>query len=217
MRNPWTDLPTTAPFVLPCDEQAIAAFNASAKPDHTIHTEVLPAPFVGNPAAPIVLLNLNPGFSIRNEQFVEGTYYSQALRTNLVHAKQDYSFYVLDPRIDTNPGYSYWIRKLKPLIALYGQKKIANEVCVIELFPYHSEHFAGKLCVPSQTYSWYLVQEAMIRNALIIQMRSRRVWQKAILELASYPNYYCVNSPQNPTLSAKNCPKGFPEMVKVLG
>ena len=209
MRNPWTDLPTPAPFVLPCDKQAIVAFNASANPDHMIHTEVLPAPFVGSPAAPIVLLNLNPGYTKQHEKFVEDKYNSQAVKANLVHARQNYPFYVLDPRIDTNPGYRYWIRKLKPLIALYDQKKIANEVCVIELFPYHSEHFAGKLCVPSQTYSWYLVQEAMRRNALIIQMRSRRVWQKAILELASYPNYYCVNSPQNPTLSAKNVQRAF--------
>ncbi|MGZ6366320.1 MAG: hypothetical protein ACXWPS_10145 [Ktedonobacteraceae bacterium] len=217
MRNPWTDLPTTAPFVLPCDKQAIVTFNASAKPDHTIHTEVLPAPFVGNPAAPIVFLNLNPGYTKQHEQFVVDEYCNQATRANLVHASQDYPFYVLDPRIGSNPGYRYWTRILKPLIVLYGLKKIANEVCVVELFPYHSEHFAGKLCVPSQTYSWYLIQEAMRRNALIIQMRSRRLWQKAILELVSYPNYYCVNSPQNPTLSAKNSPKGFPEMVKVLG
>lgn len=217
MSNPWTDIPTTAPFVLPCDKQAIVAFNASAKPGHTIHTEVLPAPFVGSLVAPILLLNLNPGFSKRNEQYLEDKYYRQAVRANLVHDRQDYPFYVLDPRIDANPGYGYWIRILKPLIALYGLKKIANEVCVVELFPYHSEHFAGKLCVPSQKYSRYLVQEALRRNTLIIQMRGRIVWQKAILELASYSNYYCVNSPQNPTLSAKNCPKGFHEMVKELG
>jgi len=76
MRNPWTDLPATAPFVLPCDKEAIEAFNASAKPDHTIHTEVLPAPFVGNPTAPIVLLNLNPGYTKQHKQFVEDKYYS---------------------------------------------------------------------------------------------------------------------------------------------
>jgi hypothetical protein len=93
----------TAPFVLQCDKQAIVAFNASAKPDHTIHKEVLPVPFVGSPAAPILLLNPNPGFSKRHRQYREDKSYRQAFRDNLVPTRQDYSFYVLDHRIDTNP------------------------------------------------------------------------------------------------------------------
>ena len=70
MRNPWIDLPETAPFVLACDKQGIGDFNHTAKPEHTIHLELLPEPYTGNPEAMIILLNLNPGFYERNEKFL---------------------------------------------------------------------------------------------------------------------------------------------------
>src|SRR6266568_3689101 len=66
------------------------------------------------------------------------------------------------------------------------------------------------------TYSFYLVQEAMKRNALIIQMRSKRVWQETLPELMSYNNYYVLRNPRNPAISHYNCPDGFPEMTKIL-
>ncbi len=44
------------------DEPIIAAFNATAAERHCLHVQnMLPAPFIGDPAAPVVLLNLNPG------------------------------------------------------------------------------------------------------------------------------------------------------------
>jgi len=90
MRNPWIDLPATAPFVLPCDNQGILDFNNKAKPEHKIHLEVLPAPYTGNPEAKIVLLNLNPEFYKRNEEYLLGDeYFFKASRANLTHAKQE--------------------------------------------------------------------------------------------------------------------------------
>lgn len=62
MENPWRKLPEAAPFVLVCDQQRICDFNAIAKKEHKIHVEVLPEPYTGNPEAPVLLLNLNPGF-----------------------------------------------------------------------------------------------------------------------------------------------------------
>lgn len=218
MHNPWIDLPETAPFVLACDKQGIVDFNTKAKPEHKIHLELLPAPYTGNPEAKIVLLNLNPGFYERNERFLLGDeYFIKASRANLTHTQQAYPFYLLDPRNAASPGYYWWSRKLKPLIDRYGLKKVANKVCVVEYFPYHSVHFGCTIVVPSQAYNVYLVKEGLKRNALIIQMRSRRVWQHAIPGLASYPNYYELKNPQNPTISANNCPGGFPEILKVLG
>jgi hypothetical protein len=218
MRNPWIDLPETAPFVLACDKQAIFDFNHTAKPEHKIHLELLPEPYAGNPEAKIVLLNLNPGFYERNEQFLLGDkHFFNASRANLTHTKQAYPFYHLDPRNAASPGYYWWSRKLKPLIDLYGLKKVAHEMCVVEYFPYHSVNFGCTIFIPSQGYNVYLVKEGLKRNALIIQMRSRRVWQSVVPGLGSYLNYYELKNPRNPTISANNCPSGFPEILKVLG
>jgi hypothetical protein len=215
MRNPWRDLLETAPFVLACDKPGIVDFNKTAKSEHKIHLEILPEPYTGNPKARILLLNLNPGFYERNEKFLLGdAHFFEASRANLTHTKQDYPFYLLDPRNAASPGYYWWSRKLKSLIDRYGLKKVANEVCVIEYFPYHSVKFGCNIFVPSQSYNLYLVKEGLKRNALIIQMRSRRVWQSAIPGLGSYLNYYEL---KNPTISRNNCPSGFPEILKVLG
>ena len=45
MRNPWIDLPGTAPFVLACDQQGILDFNNKAKPEHKIHLAILTEPY----------------------------------------------------------------------------------------------------------------------------------------------------------------------------
>ena len=44
------------------DADEIERFNAKARYDHAFHLDLIPEPFIGNPAAPVVLLNLNPGF-----------------------------------------------------------------------------------------------------------------------------------------------------------
>jgi hypothetical protein len=56
----------------------------------------------------------------------------------------------------------------------------------------------------------------MRRNALIVQMRSKREWQEAVPELTSYHNYYVLRNPQNTTISVNNCPDGYPEILKIL-
>src|SRR5258708_35169148 len=154
MQTPWTNLPQTIPFVLRGDKQGIDNYNLNAKPEHKIHVEILPEPYTGSPDSPVILLNLNPGFYERNVQFLLGDdYFFKASRANLVHSKQEYPFYLLDPRNVESPGYYWWSRKLRLLIDLYGLKKVANMVSVIEYFPYHSANFGGNIAVPSQAYS----------------------------------------------------------------
>ena len=75
MENPWPQLPTDAPCVLPPDRSIIEAFNARYADKHesdcrtssctgcfTIQTQLLPEPFIGDPEARVYLLNLNPGY-----------------------------------------------------------------------------------------------------------------------------------------------------------
>jgi hypothetical protein len=167
-----------------------------------------------------MLLNGNPGLYDKNKTFLLGNEcFVQASRANRLHIKQEYPFYHLDPRLAGSPGYDWWRGKrgkLNSLIDLYGAEKVANEVCVIEYFPYHSVKFGHPPFVSSQAYSWHLVKEGLKRNAIIILMRSKDLWFSAVPELEGYQNYYEVNDPRNPTISVKDCPKGFPEIRKVL-
>jgi hypothetical protein len=214
VQNPWLSLPETPPFVLVDDKHIIS----EVKPHYQIHLEILPEPYTGNPDANIILLNLNPGFYDRNEKFVLGdAYFQKTSRANLAYAWQEYPFYLLDPGNSRSPGYEWYRKKFRRLIDQFGLKKVAKEICVIEYFPYHSEKKIGRrFRIPSQAYSFYLVQEAMRRNALIILMRSRKEWQEAVPGLKSYHNYYVLINPRNPAISQNNCPDGFPEILKIL-
>ncbi|MDQ6662100.1 MAG: hypothetical protein M3Z24_14190 [Chloroflexota bacterium] len=217
MQNPWLSLPKTLPFVLECDKQIILDFNSKVKRQYQLHLEILPEPYTGNPRAKIILLNLNPGFYESNARFLTGDiYFQETSGANLAHESLEYPFYLLDPENSECPGDDWYKRKFRRLIEQFGRKRVAEEICVIEYFPYTSEKFGCNICIPSQAYNFYLVQEAMRRNALIIQMRSKRLWQEAIPALASYHNYYVLRNPQNTAITENNCPDGYPEILKIL-
>ena len=220
MNNPWQSLPEKPPFVLACDQHSILSFNAKAKLDYQVHLEVLPEPYTGNPGANIVLLNLNPGFYDRNETFFQDDMYGYFVKTNranLIHENQAFPFYHLDPNNAQSPGYYWWSRKLKQLINSYGSQKVAAEICNFEYFPYHSPHFGcDKFILESQKYTFYLVEEALKRNAIIILMRGKTLWERSIPGFKEYP-YYTLNSAQNASISERNCPLGYAQIVKMLG
>jgi hypothetical protein len=203
--NPWLDLPEEEPFVLESDKPNIADFNRAAGTDYLIHTELMPEPFLGNPQADIVLLNLNPGFNDRDPSFHHGDpYFIESLRGNLVHRDQKYPFFLLDPKNSASPGFGWWSQKLKPWIREFGLAAVASRVLCVEFFPYHSRKYKRmRSILPSQQYSFHLVKEAVKRNAAIIIMRQRKRWLEQIPWLAAY-DYSILNSAQNCTISSNN-------------
>ncbi|MFL5624662.1 MAG: hypothetical protein ACJ788_03600 [Ktedonobacteraceae bacterium] len=81
-------------------------------------------PYLGNPQAKIILLNLNPGFSESDILFHrDNAYFAKTSRANLHHEGQEYPFYLLDPKNLAAPGSGWWRRKLRWLIDRYGLKQ----------------------------------------------------------------------------------------------
>lgn len=218
MDNPWDDLPVMEPFVLEDDKQSIFGFNHKAKPAHKIHLELLPDPYLGNPNAKIMLLNLNPGYSVDDITFHRhDEFFIKTCRDNLLHNDQQYPFYLLNPQNCRSPGFKWWHKKLKPLIERYDLKKVANEICCIEFFPYHSQNYRSIYPpLSSQLYGFHLVREAVKRGAMIIVMRSQKNWLEQVPELRSH-NFYTLSSVRNPTISPNNLRNGFSELVRLLG
>lgn len=208
MRNPWLDLPHDPPFVLEQDRAIIEKHNRTASAERFIHLNCLPEPFLGKPDAPVILLNLNPGFDPDDVRFhLEDRAFIERSRANLRHEAQDYAFYLLDPAIEEAPGHRWWTSHLRGLVEACGRQTVARNVLCVEHFPYHSERFGFNGLVPSQEYSFYLVREAIRRSALIVQMRSRRIWFEAIPELRDYPHWCELSSPQSAYVSPRNCPR----------
>jgi hypothetical protein len=216
MQNPWHELPHEAPFVLAEDGEAIERFNRTASDATRIHLQVLPEPFLGNPEAPIVLLGLNPGFSSADALCHSDPIFAQLSRDNLEHRASDYPFYLLNPEV-RGPGRDWWDRRLGHLLRIIQRDVVADRVLCIEYFGYHSVRFGHRqLRLPSQDYGFFLVRKAMSRGSLVVLTRGRRTWLDAVPELQTYPRLFTLRSVQNTTITSRNCPEGFPEIIALL-
>lgn len=217
MENPWSRLPASPPYVLAEDADAIDRINVSARSELRIHTELLPEPFLGRPDAPVVLLGLNPGFNPRDLEHHQDKTFARASRRNLVHAHEEYPFYLLDPALVRSPGHGWWSKRLRHLIELIGLEAVARSLLCVEFFPYHSDKFGSRTTrVKSQTYGFFLVQEALRRGALVVAMRSLRLWATAVPGLAQYGRLVRLRNVQSPWVSPKNCPDGFDAIVAAI-
>lgn len=214
-RNPWLELPAGSEYVLREDKGAIEAFNARASVWHQIHWEIVPEPYLGDPNAPVVLLNLNPGF-VESDQVVHtDNVFNGAAIENLEHRRAVFPLYLLDPSLPESPGRSWWTKKLRALIAATDLEAVANRVFVVEIHGYHSKRFSPRLKVPSQQYSRELLISALNRRAELVVMRGVRHWLDLVPELSRVPALKVVRNVQNPTISPKNV-STFQRMVDAI-
>jgi len=118
MRNVWLDLPSTTPYVLEIDREAIDSYNAKTAGATKINVESIPEPFIGNPAsATVILLNLNPGDSPHDPKAHADPDFRAAIIGNLRHEPQEYAFYSLNPKFEWTPCGQWWTRNLHGLWA----------------------------------------------------------------------------------------------------
>lgn len=217
MDNPWTALPLEPPYVLESDVEAVRAFNDGALEPRVIHLELIPEPFLGVPDAPVVLLNLNPGFTDDDLSWHEDPEFKAQSLANLAHRASPYPFYLLNPDLRA-PGVRWWTRKLRALIERVGLERVASRLLCVELFPYHSRRFGhGALGLPSQEYGFELVRNALGRNAIVVVMRGWKFWRAAVPELEEYPRRFALRSVQNVSITPRNCPEGFDQIVAAIG
>jgi hypothetical protein len=214
--NPWRLLPSRAPYILPEDRAPVLNFNRRASSLTRIHTAMLPEPFLGPVDAPVVLLNLNPGYAPENRRVHRRPGFSRAVRRTLRGADHPYPFYYLDPEPDGG-GYRWWRSRLSALTSATSDEVVARGVLCVEYFPYHSVRFRhAAVRVASQEFGFSLVRQALRRRAVVIVMRARRLWETAVPELRGYGRIFGLNSPQNVSITPRNCPEGFDVAVRRL-
>jgi hypothetical protein len=176
---------------------------------------------VGNPGAPVVLLNLNPGFSADDAPAHIEPAFNRALRLNLEHKKLEYPFYYLNPAFSA-PGCGWWQRILGPLLKCLNREgvstqEVSRQIFCIEYFGYHTKKFAhGGLQLDSQKYGFSLVCLALDRGAFVVVMRKADCWEVAVPTLRSYGRRFDLLNHQMPWISPGNCPDGFSEIVTTI-
>lgn len=228
MKNPWLEFVTNLDdnnLVLKQDREIIEKFNNQTNETYKVHTDIMPAPFMGNVLeSPIVLLTLNPGYDEKED---ERNYYKDYKsywinEIQHLHSVSELPLFCLDEKYIESSDY--WLKKFMPLISFTSKEKVANNISIIQFFPYHTKKYKnipkrlldGNL--ESQNYNFQLVRQAIERKAIIIILRGRKYWfqSDAVPELEKYQNTHFTNSYLNTILSEKNLGGTFKEMVEIL-
>jgi hypothetical protein len=222
--NPWLAPPKHKPFVLSDDAPKLQAY--SDYPSSTAYRlHLLPLPFQGRPDAPIVVLGLNPGYDEGDETKQTTDYF---IETNLRNYRHDstlpYPLFFLDPEIEgetSGAGQKWWHQRLKPLRQHYNDDKLlARSILSVQYVPYRSKTYKhSRNYLESQKYGFELVRQAVERGALIIALRSGRLWEEAVPELKEYARFYQLSNPRYPVLSEqqfRHKPEGWPALLTEL-
>ena len=222
MRNPWLDLPSSPPYVLPCDRESLGQLmeklNARGVGDYAINLNSLPEPFIGkSDSATVLLLSLNPGNDPKDQIAHRDPAFREALRCNLRHGIQDHPFYALRPALEWTGCGHYWTSHVRWLLEHpeLDRSCIAERLWVVDWFPYHSKKSGvpAKAILPSQQYGFEMVRKA-IGKKLIVGLRAKRLWGEVDPRLADVPY---LRSWQASHLSPKNCgEKVFNQIVEAL-
>lgn len=216
MSNPWSDIPHLAPFVLPCDRPFVDAFNTIADERTLIRSELLPEPFFGPLDAPVVLLLLNPGFHPDDAAVHARDDFARLLRAALASGAADHVHLAADA---SGPGHHWWARAVSPVVRATSRGAVARGLLAVEYFPYHSIAFAhAHIRLPSQRFSFGLVQDAMARGAEIVVGRGYDIWLGALPGLGSYSRCTRMKNPRRTSLSPGNLddPHAFGRIVDAV-
>jgi hypothetical protein len=82
---------------------------------------------------------------------------------------------------------------------------LALRVLSVEFHGYHSQDWAAlPVTLPSQWFSFRLVEQAVERGATIVVLRGRRDWQVAVPSLRGYRNAFATKSVQASAISPRN-------------
>ena len=196
MRNPWIELSyNTSEYVLPEDKTPILEFNKTRKKEENkFHLEVPPEPYLGNPDAPVVVLAKCPGYMDEDKPFMlNDELFRGAMRKTLLHQQQEFPIYYLNPKFGTSPGAEYWLKKMKGLLEVRSFRALANNIFILNYFPYKCKNAVSFPSISSISYSKYLLEKAMERNAVIILSSGTSQW-RSIVDVENYPYLIKPNS-----------------------
>lgn len=207
--NPWNRLDERGPdYVLPEDLSFIDTYNYRLRKcgkslDRLIRKDRIPEPRQGPVNAPIVLLQLNPSF--------DKSYINQPLEPADAQSAIERLRDEQSPHACIENASGWWGQSFKQLMQVVGPMRLAKRICSIEFFPYVSASFAhSELRLPSQSYTFQLVHDALEREALILVTRGLDTWIGSVPELARKLGeiVFETKNPRRAFISEGNLPEG---------
>lgn len=198
MNNPWLTFNPApeAPKLHEQDAVFVKAFNngmkssdIKSKANFLLAEHLEPFPYLGNPNANVFLLMANPGvnadekkksFKMHPEKILQN-------RRNLRHEDLD----SIKSRIDSpnKPELeSIWLKpRVRELVERTSAQRVSNGIFLVNFHAYHSKSWRTiPVTFPTQHYSFYLIKEAIKREAVIIVGRNKLGWVTAVPGLFEY-------------------------------
>jgi hypothetical protein len=234
MKNPWEDVVRdgNGNYYAKIDKDAVFELkNRLEGTDCALHLECyVDSCCTGDPNAPVYLLTLNPRYDPNTDKIADEALYERYSKKHR-GKKPEYPYGPLDPELkDTGAaayvrGRMHWIweelAKKAGIDEEAAKKIVANTICEVLYFSYKSKQFSmTDRTVPSQEYTFELVREAIKRGALIIIMRSQKLWEKKVPELKKHKEkglVYVLKSPRHITISPGNIsPEGFDKLIETI-
>ena len=228
IKNPWLTFnpQENEPEVHPTDLPFFQGFNKGMgarkgkdKKNYVLAEHLEPLPYLGNPKANVLVLMANPGVSEKeNLKFRMDPSKRLLNRQNLRHENLE-SF---RSRIDSPKGSkleSAWFKtRVRELVEQTSVDKVTKGLFLVNFHAYHSRSWHPiPFTFPSQHYSFYLVSEAVKRNAMIIMSRNMLGWFTAVPGLFDHKNRAEFESTRSVYLSEGNLGKSaFRQVLKRL-
>jgi hypothetical protein len=217
VENPWLDLPPSPPYVLPMDAPQVDAYNEKLRrpnqAQYRFDLDLMPAPFMGNPEARLVLLARNPGISRGDHEAHRDADFAETLRANIQGRPEAQAAVGLLNRFRDLPTGVYWRPLFRWLLErVRSCDDLASRVLIVEFQPYRSIEYK-QVTLPSQRYGFHLVHNAVENGATVVLLGPAE-WRIAVPELVSYQKVVPLRNIRRPYLSPGNC--GDEEFQQVL-
>ena len=211
MDNPWATFEPEddAPKFHDLDKAHAEAFNkgVEARHEYRLAEHLEPFPYLGNPLANIFVLLANPGTSDREDKPGVRMHPMKAdqNRRHLRHEDLD-SFLSRIYSPDNPEMESEWLKaRVRKVVDETSPTQVSHGIFLVNFHAYHSKSWhAIPYTFETQRYSFYLVSEAIGRNALVIMSRNMLGWFTAIPELYDYRNRVTFKSSRSVHISEEN-------------
>ena len=205
----------------------IEEFNKRTKnPDHQLHTEMLPYPFIGDVlGARVVLLMSNPGYKVSSNieahekmSDEEKRFVIRAQTQAMLLEDRAIFYFCPEYKLFNDEQDWYWAKKTR--IIREAVPGAETKIAAVQLMAYHSRRykpFPAKMgLLPSQEYTKRLVKYLIDKKDVVFVYRgikNKARWLDFVPELE---NATCVelSSSLNACLSEKNCKDGGFEKIK---
>ena len=211
LENPWVnyDPPANEVKFHNLDKNHALSFNKVVGENEAIRlTEHLePSPFTGNPQANVFVLLANPGVSEKeaNPAYRMNEEKKIINLRNLRHEDVDSLRFRIHspekPELESN-----WFQpRVRSLVKQTSVERVASGVFFLNFHGYHSKSwYPIPFTFATQHYSFYLVEQAISRYALIVMSRNLLGWFTAVPQLYDYPNRVSFKSSRSVHLSEGN-------------